>query len=72
MLPNWAHGNWGFFQFGYRFLLDAMPVLLVALAVAYRDHVSPVLIGAVVASAAVNAYGLWADKAQFFDGPPLR
>ena len=72
MLPNWAHGNWGFFQFGYRFLLDAMPVLLVALAMAYRDHVTPVLVGAVLASAAVNAYGLWADKAQFFDGPPLR
>lgn len=72
MLPNWAHGNWGFFQFGYRFLLDAMPVLLVALAMAYRDRVTPVLVAAVVASAAVNGYGLWADSAQFFDGPPLR
>lgn len=72
MLPNWAHGNWGFFQYGYRFLLDAMPVLLVALAMAYRDRMTPVLLGAVLLSAAVNAYGLWADAAHFFSGPPLR
>ena len=71
MLPNWAHGTWGLYQFGFRFLLDAMPVLLVALAVAYRERVTPALLGAVLLSAAVNAYGLWADAASFFGDPPL-
>ena len=71
MLPNWAHGSWGLYQYGYRFLLDAMPVLLVALAMAYRDRVTPALLGAVLLSAAVNAYGLWAFAAHFVGGPPL-
>jgi hypothetical protein len=71
MLPNWAHGTWGLYQFGFRFFLDAMPVLLVALAVAYRERVTPALLGAVLLTASVNAYGLWADAASFIGDPPL-
>jgi hypothetical protein len=71
MLPNWAHGSWGLYQFGFRFLLDAMPVLLIALVVAYRERVTPGLLGAVLLSAAVNAYGLWADAASLFVDPPV-
>lgn len=71
MLPNWAHGSWGLYQFGFRFFLDAMPVLLVALVVAYRERVTPGLLGAVLLSAVINAYGLWADAASLFVDPPV-
>lgn len=36
MLPNWAHGSWGFWQFGYRFVVDATAATLVLIALAYR------------------------------------
>lgn len=64
MIPNWSHGSWGFHQFGYRFLIDAMPALLVALAVAYRGGPSRWLVAAVVVGATANAYGLWASGAE--------
>ena len=69
MLPNWMHGNWGFYQYGYRFLLDAMPVLLIALALAYRERADRWLMGAVILTLLVNAYGLWADAANLMVGP---
>jgi hypothetical protein len=69
MLPNWAHGNWGFYQYGYRYLVDAMPALLVALALLWRERASPWLIAAVLLGIAVNGYGLWADAVNFIGGP---
>jgi len=57
MLPNWAHGSWGFWQFGYRFFIDAMPALLVPLALAYRGWPADRwLIGAATFTLAVNLY----------------
>lgn len=38
MLPNWAHGSWGFWQFGYRFIVDATAALVILLAIAYRHR----------------------------------
>ena len=38
MLPNWAHGSWGFWQFGYRFIVDATIALVILLGLAYRDR----------------------------------
>jgi len=38
MLPNWAHGSWGFWQFGYRFIVDATGPLLLLLSLAYRNR----------------------------------
>jgi hypothetical protein len=69
MMPNWEHGNWGFYQYGYRFLMDVMPALLVALALLYRQRLTAALAGAVVLGAAVNAYGLWADAVDLMVGP---
>lgn len=69
MLPNWAHGSWGFYQYGYRFLIDAMPALLIALALLYKDRITATLAGAVLLGAAVNAYGLWADAIDLMVGP---
>jgi hypothetical protein len=60
MLPDITHGSWGFAQFGYRFILDAIPILMLLLGWAYRDRLSPALIAAVVLGVAVNAYGIYA------------
>ena len=38
MLPNWAHGSWGFWQFGYRFVVDATAASLVLIGLAYRHR----------------------------------
>lgn len=71
MVPNWAHGNWGFYQYGYRFALDAIPALVVALAVAYRARPSRLLVAAGVLAAAVNLYGLWVVSFGFVAGPTV-
>lgn len=69
MVPDWMHGNWGFYQYGYRFILDALPALLIAAAIAYRERVSPPLISAVMLTIVVNAFGLWASGANLMVGP---
>jgi hypothetical protein len=66
MLPNLAHGSWGFWQLGYRFLLDATPFLLVLLGLTFRDHIGLAARAAVVLGAAVTGYGLWAMKLALF------
>lgn len=40
MLPNLLHGNPGFAQTGYRFIVDALPVLWLMLGLAFRDSLS--------------------------------
>jgi len=40
MLPNLMHGNPGFQQVGYRFILDALPVLWLMLGLAFRESMS--------------------------------
>jgi hypothetical protein len=59
LLPDVMHGSWGFAQFGYRFALDAVPVLMLLLGWAYRDRASPWLTAAVVLGIAVHAYGIY-------------
>lgn len=60
MLPGLAHGAWGFAQWGYRFILDGMPLLLVLLAIAYRQRRAGWLLPApVVIGAAANLAGFW-------------
>jgi hypothetical protein len=60
MLPDLMHGSWGFAQFGYRFILDAAPILLLLLGWAYRERASGWLAGAVALGVAVHAYGIYA------------
>lgn len=57
ILPDLAHGSWGFAQVGYRFILDVLPIawLLVGLAVA-RHGLSKWLFAALCAGAAVSWY----------------
>jgi hypothetical protein len=60
LLPDVMHGSWGFAQFGYRFALDAVPILVLLLGWAYRDRASPWLVAAVALGVAVHAYGIYA------------
>jgi hypothetical protein len=60
LLPDVMHGSWGFAQFGYRFVLDAVPILMLLLGWAYRDRVSAPLVAAVALGVAVHAYGIYA------------
>jgi hypothetical protein len=59
LLPDVFHGSWGFAQFGYRFILDAVPLMLLLLGWAYRERASAVLIGLVALGIAVHAYGIY-------------
>jgi hypothetical protein len=59
LLPDVMHGSWGFAQFGYRFVLDAVPVLMLLLGWAYRDRASPWLLAAVILGIPVHAYGIY-------------
>jgi hypothetical protein len=60
ILPDITHGSWGFAQFGYRFILDAGPLLVLLLGWAYRERASGWLIAAVTLGVAVHAYGIYA------------
>ncbi len=59
ILPDLMWGSWGFAQFGYRRILDVVPLLLLLLGLAYRDRTSWVLRAAVVIGVVVHAYGIW-------------
>ena len=58
MLTDVMHGSWGFSQFGYRFVLDAIPVLLLLLGWGYRERASWSLVAAVAVGVAVHAWGI--------------
>jgi hypothetical protein len=68
MLPDITHGSWGFAQFGYRFVLDAAPLLLLLLGWAYRERASTSLVVAVAVGVVVNAYGIYAINVLKFAG----
>jgi hypothetical protein len=59
MLPDLLWGSWGFAQFGYRRILDAVPLLLLLLGMAYRERSDRLLRVAVVIGIGVHAYGIW-------------
>jgi hypothetical protein len=59
MLPDLMWGSWGFAQFGYRRILDAMPLLLLLIGLAYRDRSDWVLRTLVLFGVVVHAYGIW-------------
>lgn len=57
LLPDLAHGAWGFSQWGYRFVLDAMPAIVVLLAIAYRRGPDVALYGAIAVGLVANLAG---------------
>ncbi len=60
MIPNLLHGAPGFAQFGYRFILDVLPVVLLMLGWVFRQSISIEARIAIGIGIAVNAYGVWA------------
>lgn len=61
LLPDLLHGAVGFAQFGYRFILDALPYLWIALALTLRERLlrgDRLVRVALVAGMVANAYGL--------------
>lgn len=58
MLPDLMWGSWGFAQFGYRRILDAIPLLLLLLGIAYRQRDDWLLKAMVIIGVAVHAYGI--------------
>lgn len=58
LLPDLMHGSWGFAQFGYRFVLDAVPLLLLLLGWAYRERASWSLVAAVAVGVTVHTWGI--------------
>lgn len=58
LLPDLMHGAWGFAQFGYRFILDAVPLLLLLLGWGYRERASWSLVVAVAVGVLVHIYGI--------------
>ena len=68
MAPDLMHGSWGFAQFGYRFILDAVPLLLLLLGWAYRDRASGWLIAAVAVGVVMHAYGIFVWNVLDFVG----
>ena len=59
MLPDLMWGSWGFAQFGYRRILDAMPLLLLLLGLAYQNRPGWILPALVIVGIAVHAYGIY-------------
>ncbi|MGH2445083.1 MAG: hypothetical protein ACRDGD_03490 [Candidatus Limnocylindria bacterium] len=59
MTPNLLHGSWGFAQFGYRFILDAVPLVMLLLGIVFRERIGWLAISAIVFGVAVHAYAIW-------------
>ena len=59
------HGSVGFAQFGYRFILDATPLLLVLIGLAIPNRTPLLFKIAVIVGAVATGYALWALGADF-------
>jgi hypothetical protein len=68
LLPDLLHGAPGFAQFGYRFVLDVLPIMLLMLGWVMRERISVEARIAIAIGIAVNAYGVWAVTVVNFVG----
>ena len=59
ILPDLMWGTWGFAQFGYRRILDVMPLLLLLLAIAFRERIGWFPRATILFGAAVHAYAIF-------------
>ena len=60
LIPDLLHGAPGFAQFGYRFILDVLPITLLMLGWVFRERISVEARIAIAIGILVNAYGVWA------------
>ena len=56
MLPNLLHGNHGFAQLGYRYIVDALPILWLLLALAFRTSIPRAAAVALLAGILLNVW----------------
>ncbi len=56
MVPNILHGNPGFSQIGYRYILDALPLLWLLLALAFRISIPRAAAAALAAGVLLNGW----------------
>lgn len=59
ILPDLMWETWGFAQFGYRRILDVMPLLLLLLAIAFRERIGWFPKATILFGAAVHAYAIF-------------
>lgn len=59
MLPDLMWGTWGFAQFGYRRILDVMPLLMLLLAIAFKERIGWPGRATILLGVAVHAYGIF-------------
>jgi hypothetical protein len=64
-----VHGGTGYAQFGYRFIVDALPILWLVLATVFRDGIGRWAMLAAALSVAAFTYGMVAIWAFDFVGP---
>jgi hypothetical protein len=68
LLVDLMHGNSGFAQFGYRFALDATPILLLLIGLGSQKRLPLGLRPAVVFGAIFTLWGIWAINVLNFVG----
>ena len=59
ILPDLLWGTWGFAQFGYRRILDVMPLLLLLLGTVFRERIGWAPRATIFIGVAVHAYGIF-------------
>jgi hypothetical protein len=59
LVPIVTHGNVGFAQWSYRFVLDVAPLLFLMLGLLFRERISSMAKAAIVIGVLANAYGVW-------------
>lgn len=62
-VPIFLHFSQGWVQFGYRFLLDFAPFLLILTALGIKNKITPLMIFLVLFSIGVNSWGIYWGKA---------
>jgi len=68
LIPDMMWGTWGFAQFGYRRILDVVPILLLLLGIAFRERIGWAPRATIVAGIAVHAYGIYVWNVLGFVG----
>lgn len=56
MVPNVLHGNPGFAQVGYRYIVDALPILWLLLGLAFATRIPRAAAAALLAGIAINVW----------------
>jgi hypothetical protein len=67
LVPDLLHGNPGWAQFGYRFILDALPILWLVVGLGLRAGIGRAALAAIGVGVAVNVYGTAVLAAGAFD-----